>query len=514
MSKTLPALILYALASVPAAWAQELSQAWTDARAACQSDLQKFCTGVAPGGGRVLACLKQHKEEVTPSCKQAVLKVLQGSGAAPGSPPSPPPDQSSASPSPSAAPGSSETADAHPATHVAPAASSKVAHSGSTATSANAKPAAHADSSSARYYELKRVTATMKLDPVPDNPLPPLDANHETKIFSLLAPTDWSVHGGMAARDVGSCFSDYSQLTGAAKSGDGAYAMSVLPQATFRYADDPAVRQQWEQRDRFDEKFKLKGCPIVAPPHAADFIRDYIVWKFHKDRPQVTAEPFPELEQLVRMQLGLGPQRDGANGGATRVEAARVRASTTSEKGDPVDEWWSAVIVVHPVPIAGRGVGYDWHVEQVTVFQAPKGKLDGYDKLYRVMATSVRIDPQLQAWYSRLINMTYTQWAREMQKQNAIVAAFQQHAVETIMGVTANQQHGSMVAAYGADQLVRGVQTFRDPSTGHTVELSNLYDHAWANGNDQYVVTDDPNFNPNGRVNGDWGELQLVRPQP
>jgi hypothetical protein len=76
-----------------------------------------------------------------------------------------------------------------------------------------------------------------------------------------------------------------------------------------------------------------------------------------------------------------------------------------------------------------------------------------------------------------------------MQKQNAIIAAFQQHVIETIQGVTANQQRGSMVAAYGADQVVRGVQTFRDPSTGRTVELSNLYDHAWANGNDKYSVS-------------------------
>jgi hypothetical protein len=65
----------------------------------------------------------------------------------------------------------------------------------------------------------------------------------------------------------------------------------------------------------------------------------------------------------------------------------------------------------------------------------------------------------------------------------------QQHVIETIQGVTANQQRGSMVAAYGADQAVRGVQTFRDPSTGRTVELSNLYDHAWANGNDKYSVS-------------------------
>jgi hypothetical protein len=101
-----------------------------------------------------------------------------------------------------------------------------------------------------------------------------------------------------------------------------------------------------------------------------------------------------------------------------------------------------------------------------------------------------------------------------MRKQNAIVVAFQQHVVETLQGVVANQQRGSMVAAHGQGQLIRGVQTFRDPGSGRTVELSNMYDHAWANGADQYIVTDDPNFNPNGHVNGNWGELQLVRPQP
>src|SRR5690242_14432169 len=113
-----------------------------------------------------------------------------------------------------------------------------------------------------------------------------------------------------------------------------------------------------------------------------------------------------------------------------------------------------------------------------------------------------------------MINNLYAAWAEQMRKRNAIVAAFQQHVIETLQGVTANQQRGSMVAAYAADPLVSGVQTFRDPSTGRTVELSNLYDHAWANGNDRYLVTDDPNFNPNGHMNGNWGELQLVRPQP
>jgi hypothetical protein len=365
---------------------------------------------------------------------------------------------------------------------------------------------AHASGAAAHYFELKRFTITTRIT-APNEP------DRDVKSLSLLAPRDWKLTGGAGSKpDLGSCFSDLVQVNGVVKSSDGAYGMLVQPQSTFRYADDPAVRQQWEQRDRFDEKYKLKGCPIVAPVHAADYLRDDVVWKFHKDKPQVTAEPFPELEQLVRMELGL--KAGGAGAGGTRVEAARVRTSTTSSTGAPVDEWWSAAIVVRTVAVGGRGAGYDWHVEQITAFVTPRGKLDGYDKLYRVMATSVRLDPQYQAITTAMINKLYSAWAQEMQKQSAIVAAFQQHVVETLQGVTANAQRGSMVAAYGADQLTRGVQTFRDPGTGRAVELSNLYDHAWANGNDQYVVTDDPNFNPNGHVDGTWGELQLVRPQP
>jgi len=35
---------------------------------ACTSDVEKLCKGVEPGGGRVLACLKEHKSELSPEC--------------------------------------------------------------------------------------------------------------------------------------------------------------------------------------------------------------------------------------------------------------------------------------------------------------------------------------------------------------------------------------------------------------------------------------------------------------
>src|ERR1700730_4064996 len=53
-------------------------------RAACAGDAQKLCAGVQPGGGRVVACLKEHKDSLSDRCKQAAgLPVNQGGGSAP-----------------------------------------------------------------------------------------------------------------------------------------------------------------------------------------------------------------------------------------------------------------------------------------------------------------------------------------------------------------------------------------------------------------------------------------------
>lgn len=34
----------------------------------CGADAQKFCKGIRPGQGRILACLKSHQSELAPAC--------------------------------------------------------------------------------------------------------------------------------------------------------------------------------------------------------------------------------------------------------------------------------------------------------------------------------------------------------------------------------------------------------------------------------------------------------------
>jgi hypothetical protein len=49
----------------------------TSPRTACKADVEKFCSGVQPGGGRIVGCLKQNEAQVSAICKDAIAKARE-----------------------------------------------------------------------------------------------------------------------------------------------------------------------------------------------------------------------------------------------------------------------------------------------------------------------------------------------------------------------------------------------------------------------------------------------------
>lgn len=39
---------------------------------ACKADLRALCTGIEPGGGRLIQCLEEHKDKLSPDCSAAM----------------------------------------------------------------------------------------------------------------------------------------------------------------------------------------------------------------------------------------------------------------------------------------------------------------------------------------------------------------------------------------------------------------------------------------------------------
>jgi hypothetical protein len=201
-----------------------------------------------------------------------------------------------------------------------------------------------------------------------------------------------------------------------------------------------------------------------------------------------------------------------------RADAARARLKYDVE-GQAVEEWITAVSFAQATAIstgASTTQGIDCRAVMLFAMRAPQGRLEENEKLFRTIRDSVRSEPDWMRQYLGMANKLSQAQQSQRQIRAEIIRQFQQHEIEVIQGVVANQQRGADQAAVGADRLTRGVEPYRDPATGRTYELSYLYGHAWVNGNnnDEVVLSDDPNFNPVSVFNGNWSPLQHVQPTP
>jgi hypothetical protein len=59
--------------------AAEVKRKGQEFRAACEDDVLRLCGDVKAGGGRILHCLKQHEQELTPDCK-ATMQQKKATG--------------------------------------------------------------------------------------------------------------------------------------------------------------------------------------------------------------------------------------------------------------------------------------------------------------------------------------------------------------------------------------------------------------------------------------------------
>jgi len=57
----------------------------------CKTDVAKFCQGVDPANEGIIGCLKEHREEVSDSCKARLAQLRVKTKPAPRNPPAAPP---------------------------------------------------------------------------------------------------------------------------------------------------------------------------------------------------------------------------------------------------------------------------------------------------------------------------------------------------------------------------------------------------------------------------------------
>jgi hypothetical protein len=338
-----------------------------------------------------------------------------------------------------------------------------------------------------------------------------------TVMAELLIPTDWKFESNVQWENRG-CFTDLAAVTFRAQSPDGRLVIEAFPSFSWQWASDPAVQKYLAMENQQGAQSGLKPCPVNPPVPAADVLRKYVLPKYRAGKEVGTVEPIPSFDQSMNNRARSLEQQSARAGQQVQFRADSARARLKYEMdGHGVEEWVTAVSVAQAATIAtgsGATQGIDCRAVMLYAMRSPQGQLDANEKLFRMILSSVHRDPEWQRQYLGIVAKLSAAQQAQRQTRAQLLRQFQQREIATIQGVMANRERGANQAFVGADQLVRGVEPYRDPATGKTFELSNLYGHAWMNGNNEFVLSEDPNFNPGSAFNGDWKPLDHVQPTP
>jgi len=69
MSRLFIAVVAFITGFSAAGFAQNMTAAQRDA---CKADYAKYCSGVAPGGGRIIACLNKQHDQLSVACQKVL----------------------------------------------------------------------------------------------------------------------------------------------------------------------------------------------------------------------------------------------------------------------------------------------------------------------------------------------------------------------------------------------------------------------------------------------------------
>lgn len=336
----------------------------------------------------------------------------------------------------------------------------------------------------------------------------------------LLLPADWQFQGRVEYSQTIGCHADLVQVVFQARSADGRLQLELFPNHHWQWATDPNLVQMLQANARQAAAYGRHECDIARPLGAADYLRQQVLPKARPGAQVLETEPLPDLARNMNAQVQ-EQQRLAARQGLqvrAQVDAARVRVAY-SRQGADVEEWLACVTVAASVPAptfnrtTGRmGQTLSTQCAAFLVFgmSAPRGELAGHERLFDMILATVRADPEWEGRVLQAIGNLNAADSKGAMDRAAIARQTGQAIAESSKKGFEERSRRQDRSFAQFDEYIRGVQTYRNPATGEQVQLSNQYGRAWCNGNDEYVLSDQPGFNPNQALRGNWTELQPV----
>ncbi|MGD0872451.1 MAG: hypothetical protein ABSB88_23120 [Bryobacteraceae bacterium] len=339
--------------------------------------------------------------------------------------------------------------------------------------------------------------------------------------WTLLIPTDWQLQGGAQWGEFSGCTTSRVVTTFKAGSADGKFGLEWYPPYYWQWSDDPGTQRNMQTGNQQKAQVRGKPCDVMPPMSAADYLRRYAVPKLRPGKQIVSIDQFPEAMQEVQQTA-----RETEASWARTTTPVQVRADVAGARlqyvlnGQPVEEWITVIVNVTarvwPTYNVNGGQGkamhYDCSAYSLFAMRAPRGELTGRRNFFRMILKTMKVDPN---WDAQVTGVA-TNIAKIQQKgiadRSAIVAKNSDDINKIIKEGYEGREKMKDAAAANYSQAQRDVETFRNPTTGETMELSNLYGHAWVNDKGEYLLADHAGFDPNAVFkDAKWTALEQVK---
>jgi hypothetical protein len=251
------------------------------------------------------------------------------------------------------------------------------------------------------------------------------------------------------------------------------------------------------------------GYEVRQPLAARETMRQFVLPRYRRIPDLAIVDEGPALELL---QVVTHNQAAPAQGGQYSTDSARVRLHYTLN-GQPVAEEMSGVAEYTRIStpgVFGNAENIFWSIGYLTSFRASRERIESYADLYRAIFASIKINPAWtavvqqvsQGLTSNTINSIHQIGSHSRQ----ISRNFNEMSDMNMKGWEERSAAYDRVSE-NFSQTIRGVDPYYDPNTGQNVELPSGFTQAWSTPLGEYIVSDDPNFNPNIGSTQTWTPL-------
>jgi hypothetical protein len=320
--------------------------------------------------------------------------------------------------------------------------------------------------------------------------------------FSFLMPSDWKFEGGITWLLDNPMMPSVSAFR--IFNPKGKEEFEVFPNHCFFWTTNPQLLGMFPPGSRYFGSVVKKTMPaqealrnIILPEQRGGF----------QDLKILKDENVPELPQILGAgKLGQGPVTSEATGAKLRI--------SYSKAGIPLEEEIYAVVETINIPIQSYfGTTYNilWYVDYIFSFKGEAGKLEDHTREFQVITSSLKINPKWYAKYSNVIEYLAQQQIARINNIGEFSRLLSQMSDEMredkMQQFKASGDVYDRVSQKFSDNTL-GIDRYFDPHEGKEIELPSGYNHAWCNNNGEYIITDNPNFNPNEGSNLHWEPMQ------